>query len=86
MDNYYIIITDINSRQYIFQITDLGIEITSDTTTFTITKDNPQLDLFNPLIANEATFTVNNKSDTKMMFNGKKLVNVEFKVLHDDAY
>jgi hypothetical protein len=74
--NHYIIFTDTNTRQYIFQITDDGINIKSSTFSFTISKQSINLEDIQQLITKEEVLIVNDCS----IFNTKHLVSVEYKI------
>jgi len=74
--NHYIIFTDTNTRQYIFQITDDGINIQSSTFSFTISKQSINLEDIQQLITKEEVLIVNDCS----IFNTKHIVSVEYKI------
>lgn len=70
---YFIIITDTNSRQYLYEIKG-SIEVVSPTTDFMITVEDPKLFELLQILKQEESFLIDNKA----MFNAKHLVTIQF--------
>lgn len=71
---HWIVITDTNSRQYPFEISDGGFEVTTKEKSFTVTKENPNLNDFHHALQSGLVMSINNS-----IFNPAHLVAVEYK-------
>lgn len=79
---HYIIVTDVNSRQYVFQIPEDGFEIISTNESFIVSREEPNLPKFLELISNGHNFIIDNKT----VFIPRNLVNIEYKTISEDSY
>lgn len=72
---YFLIVTDTNSRQYLFKVEEQGILVSSAVDSLVVTVENPNLDFFIECLDKGSTFVING-SDA---FNGCHLVAVQLK-------
>jgi hypothetical protein len=84
--NYYFIVTDTNSRQYVYPIIEPGLVITNGSNSFLITLDDViTADFMIPFIEmleKGVSFLIN----SQQVFNSKNLVSVEIKAIPEDAH
>lgn len=71
---HYIVVTDTNSRQYIYEIPPEGFHVTSEDLDIHVKQDDPGLQSFNILMQGGYTFIV----DDKAVFNSSNLVAVQY--------
>lgn len=76
---YYIVVTDTNSRQYVFEILNDGLNIQINDDIYLITKEDPGLEIFFEIFKQKECFLISGKS----LFNTNHLVGVEFRCLEE---
>lgn len=79
---HYIIFTDINSHQYVFEILLHGINVSTVKGSFVITQDNTNLLVLLDLIEGRHNFVI----DNRILFVSKNLVAVECKATAENEY
>lgn len=80
--NYYFIVTDINSRQYVFPIDETGGVTLFYSNQNIIIDNNYNISSLLILLNDNISFVVNNHQ----IFNSKNLVSLEIKGIPKDSY
>lgn len=78
---YYIIVTDINTRQYIFQIFENGLDVAVQTKKITITQQDPKLLELLEMMSTQQNFILDNTT----IFISQNLSSIEYKVISNDG-
>lgn len=79
---HYIVITDTNSRQYVFEIPETGIKLETNENLYSITKDDSLSDMFFETFKQKGCFIIGDKT----LFNTNHLVGIELRAVAEDAY
>ena len=78
---HYIIVTDTNSRQYLYEISS-EFSVKTDQETFLVTIENPNISKFAETIDKNLSFNI----DDKAVFNSSHIVAVQYQNWPDDAH
>lgn len=78
--NHFLIVTDTNSRQYLFKVEEAGVPVTTATSDIVVTIENPNLQFFIECLDMSSTFVINGSD----VFNSVHLVAVQLKAFPAD--
>jgi hypothetical protein len=78
---HYIVVTDSNSRQYVFEITDAGISVKSPRGEAVVTKEDHNLAFFFNAIREGHPFIINNSA----VFAQRQIAAVQVQLIPDET-
>lgn len=81
MMNHYLVLTDVNSRQYVYLIPENGIKIESKSFSILTEQQKPNFDEINILLQSKESFVVDNKA----VFNSKHIITIQYQEIPEGA-